>query len=192
MAPCVIDLNTKAGKDAAKALNLASIRKAIPEEAFQKSTFISSQYMIRDYACWFGSMYAIYSLSNSSLWKTMPFWQQALATVMYWNVAGFFMWCMFTIGHDCGHTTFSESELINDVVGLITHGSILMPFHPWQVRSCALLFSSANSIIYSQCHHHHSCLIADTTCITITKTKTIPTPGIPQKDSIAPMKAWLA
>lgn len=133
MAPCIVDQNTKIGKDAIKALNLASIRKAIPEEAFKKSAFISTQYMLRDYACWSGSVYAIYSLSTSSSWSTMPFWQQACATLLFWNLAGFFMWCIFMVGHDCGHTTFSESQLINDVMGLLTHGSLLVPFHPWQV-----------------------------------------------------------
>jgi omega-3 fatty acid desaturase (delta-15 desaturase) len=144
MAPCVLDVNTKAGKEATNALNLASIRKAIPEEAFKKSTFVSSQYMIRDYACWLGSVYGIYLLCTSSLWGQMPFWQQAGVTFLYWIWAGFFMWCMFMIGHDCGHTTFSGSELINDVVGLIAHGSLLVPFHPWQVRivyePCRLVF----------------------------------------------------
>ena len=134
MAPCVIDQNTKVGKDAIKALNLASIRKSIPEEAFKKSAFISAQYMIRDYICWIGSGSVIYYLCQTGIWETMPFWQQALATLVFWNVAGFFMWCVFMVGHDCGHTNFSNSELVNDIAGLICHGSVLAPYHPWQVR----------------------------------------------------------
>ena len=134
MAPCVVDVNTKAGKEAMKALNLASIRKAIPEEAFKKSAFISSLYMFRDYACWGGSVYGMYKLTSSALWEQMPFWQQAVATVVFWNIAGLFMWCMFMIGHECGHTNFSNNDTVNDVVGLFTHGSLLVPYHPWQVR----------------------------------------------------------
>lgn len=133
MAPCILDINTKPGKEAKKALNLASIRKAIPEQAFKKSTSTSFMYMFIDIACWFVSVRGMHYLSSTDLWATLPFWQRAVATVIFWNIAGFYMWTMFVIGHDCGHTTFSNNQLINDVVGLITHGSILIPFFPWQV-----------------------------------------------------------
>lgn len=133
MPPCVVDTNTVEGKRAANALQLNSLRNAIPEEAFKKSAVISSMYMFFDYAMWFGAVYAIYSVKNSEIWHGMPFWQQALASVLFWNISGFFMWCIFVVGHDCGHSNFSESELLNDVIGHITHGSILVPYYPWQV-----------------------------------------------------------
>eukprot|EP01035_Chromulina_nebulosa_P018266 gene18266-23941_t len=37
------------------------------------------------------------------------------------------------LGHDCGHGTFSDSELLNDFIGHLTHGSILVPYYPWQL-----------------------------------------------------------
>jgi len=43
------------------------------------------------------------------------------------------MWGIFVIGHDCGHSTFSDSEKLNDFIGHITHGSILVPYYPWQL-----------------------------------------------------------
>eukprot|EP00981_Chlorochromonas_danica_P009733 scaffold2801_cov161-Ochromonas_danica.AAC.13 len=114
-------------------ISLSEMRKAIPPKAFEKSLGKSLFYMIFDYAMWGGALAAIYSLVNSSIWATLPFWAQALASLTYWNVAGFFMWCLFVVGHDCGHTTFSNNRVLNDIIGHITHGSLLVPYYPWQL-----------------------------------------------------------
>lgn len=133
MAPCAFNANTKQGKDAISALNLASIRKAIPEAAFQKSLVTSSLYMVRDFAMWGASIYSMYLFTHSQMWNTMPYWQQSIANVIFWNITGFIMWCVFMIGHDCGHSCFSNYEFVNDFVGHIAHGALLVPYHPWQL-----------------------------------------------------------
>lgn len=133
MPPCIIDPNTAEGKKALSALQLNNLRKAIPETAFKKSLLMSTLYMIMDYAIWGGIVYAMWTFCHSSMWDQLPFWQQAVASVIFWNLAGFYMWVMFIIGHDCGHSTFSEYEIVNDIAGHLTHGSILVPFYPWQV-----------------------------------------------------------
>lgn len=122
------------------ALQLNELRKVIPKAAFEKSLFWSMYYMFFDYTIWLGSTYAIYTLNNSVLWQSMPFWQQAVATIVYWAIAGFFMWCIFVVGHDCGHTNFSNYTLLNDIIGHITHGSLLVPYFPWQVRTVYFQF----------------------------------------------------
>jgi fatty acid desaturase len=94
--------------------------------------------MIVDYSFWIGSVLLMISFCNSASWNQLEFWQRWIATLLFWNFAGFFMWCIFVVGHDCGHTTFSDYKVLNDIIGHFTHGSILVPYHPWQVK----LFSS--------------------------------------------------
>jgi len=112
---------------------LADLRKSIPEEAFKKDFSKSLFYMGFDYAMWGAALFAMSTLVNSSIWPTLPFIAKAASSLLYWNVAGFFMWCIFIVGHDCGHTTFSNNKVLNDFLGHVTHGSILVPFFPWQL-----------------------------------------------------------
>jgi len=114
-------------------LSLNDIRKAIPKEAFEKSLSKSLFYMVFDYCVWGAALFVMSTLVNSSLWAALPFWAQAVACIVYWNIVGFYMWCIFVVGHDCGHTTFSEHQLLNDVLGHVMHASILVPFYPWQL-----------------------------------------------------------
>jgi omega-3 fatty acid desaturase (delta-15 desaturase) len=123
----------KLAEKEAQALQLNSILKAIPEKAFEKSLTKSLAYMLFDYAMWGGSFLAMLRLVKSATWAKMALWQKAAASLTYWNVAGFFMWTIFVVGHDCGHTTFSKHKWLNNVIGHLTHGSILVPFFPWQL-----------------------------------------------------------
>jgi omega-3 fatty acid desaturase (delta-15 desaturase) len=117
----------------AKSLELSAIRKALPTKVFEKSLIKSMYYMAFDLAMWGGSFYLIWTLCHSASWSEMSTIQKAAASVAYWNVAGFFMWCIFVVGHDCGHGTFSNYEILNDILGHVLHGSIMVPFYPWQL-----------------------------------------------------------
>lgn len=112
---------------------LSELRKAIPAEAFKKSAARSVGFMLFDYGCWMGAYASMRLLLATTFWTNLPFWTQAAISFVYWNIVGFFMWCIFVVGHDCGHKTFSTSTELNDVIGHVTHGSILVPYWPWQV-----------------------------------------------------------
>jgi omega-6 fatty acid desaturase (delta-12 desaturase) len=40
---------------------------------------------------------------------------------------------LFTIGHDCGHRSFSKKLWINDLVGHLTTSPVFWPFHMWRI-----------------------------------------------------------
>jgi omega-6 fatty acid desaturase (delta-12 desaturase) len=40
---------------------------------------------------------------------------------------------VWVIGHECGHRAYSESNAVNDTVGLILHSALLVPYHSWRL-----------------------------------------------------------
>lgn len=113
-------------------MNKDDMMRAIPKECFEKSLFWSTYWMLFDYTMWLGSTYLMWLLQTSGEYAKLPEWQQYAATGTFWAVAGFFMWGMFVVGHDCGHSTFSNYTVVNDFIGHVTHGSILVPYWPWR------------------------------------------------------------
>jgi fatty acid desaturase len=189
MPPCIPLKDSDHSKRASSALELGSIRKAIPAQAFEKSILKSSYYMIFDYSLWIASLYIMTQVCQSSKWETLPLWQKTIASIIYWNISGFFMWCLFVVGHDCGHGTFSNYELLNDIIGHIVHGSILVPFYPWQVYFVFHLFLLSKLYFHFFILLVYSYLIDVITCIIITRKKIIHFHGMMKKDFIVKMKS---
>jgi omega-3 fatty acid desaturase (delta-15 desaturase) len=95
---------------------------AIPKHCFERSLPRSLLYLVRDYAI------ILLLLSMYERWF-QPTWM-GLGT--YWIVQGFFLWCLFVVGHDCGHGSFSAYPWLNAVVGHLAHAPLLVPFWPWR------------------------------------------------------------
>jgi len=103
--------------------SLRQLKQAIPKKCFEKNTLRSISFLVRDFVLCIG-LWLLYPLFESMLpWYTGVF--------LYWQLGGLFMWCLFVVGHDCGHTTFSNSQLVNDLVGHLSHSVLLVPFWPW-------------------------------------------------------------
>mmetsp|Transcript_3726 Transcript_3726/g.10807 ORF Transcript_3726/g.10807 Transcript_3726/m.10807 type:complete len:359 (-) Transcript_3726:240-1316(-) len=121
--PTSADPVTTASSDPAEAkLTLQDIRKVIPQECFEKNTALSMWYLVRDMGVLLTSFWVYPYVAATG---------NPLAYLAFWNFYGFFMWCLFVVGHDCGHTTFSPSKLLNDVCGHIAHAPLLVPYYPW-------------------------------------------------------------
>jgi hypothetical protein len=93
MKPISAQTTAKPTKDTA--LTLTSLRKALPEDVFVKSLVLSLYYLLFDAAMWAGSLYVALLVTKSDSWKSLELWQQTLFSFLYWNFAGFFMWCLF-------------------------------------------------------------------------------------------------
>lgn len=55
------------------------------------------------------------------------------------------------MGHECGHGAFSDSELVNDIVGLFLHSSVGVPYFSWKY-SHAKHHKYTNHILHGESH----------------------------------------
>ena len=83
----------------------------------------SVSYLVRDVAIVAGLAYAAYTFGPTAplLWP------------LYWFAQGTMFWALFVVGHDCGHRSFSNNNTLNDLIGHLTHSSILVPYNPWRI-----------------------------------------------------------
>lgn len=63
----------------------------------------------------------------------VPAWATYLLWPLYWFVQGTQMTGVWVIAHECGHQAFSESKTINNLVGLVCHSALLVPYHSWRI-----------------------------------------------------------
>ncbi|GFZ01589.1 fatty acid desaturase 8 [Actinidia rufa] len=100
---------------------IAEIRAAIPKHCWVKDPWRSLSYVMRDILAILG-LAAVAIFFNS--WVVWP---------LYWAAQGTMFWAIFVLGHDCGHGSFSDSPLLNSIVGHVLHSSILVPYHGWRI-----------------------------------------------------------
>jgi omega-3 fatty acid desaturase (delta-15 desaturase) len=107
--------------------NLSKIKDAIPPKCLEKNLGLSLYYLARDLAIIAG------------LYLIKDFFVHNWLLYLVWiNVVGFFGWCLFVVGHDCGHGSFCDSYWLNQIFGHIAHAPLLVPFNGWKIS-----------------HHHH-------------------------------------
>jgi len=115
---------------------LNEIRAVIPPHCFQRSLLKSSAYLFGDLiglACcvlvarWLDTR--VLSPSSSPAASALL----ALMWFLLWFVQGNFFTGIWVIAHECGHQSFSNSKSINNIVGLILHSCLLVPYHSWRI-----------------------------------------------------------
>ena len=104
-----------------KDIGIEKLKRARPSECFNKDPYLGVQFIYFDFMCWATTVALYYSIENKTF----------LIKTLYWLSSGFFMWCQFMNGHDCGHGSFSDSPFLNNVMGHISHTPLLVPFATW-------------------------------------------------------------
>lgn len=103
------------------AFELSELRAYLPKKCFEKNLLLSLFYLFFDLA--------ILAIG----WYTYDFFTQSTLLFIAWEIVmGFFFWSLFIVGHDCGHSSFSEYPFINNTCGLIAHGLLFVPFSAWR------------------------------------------------------------
>jgi omega-3 fatty acid desaturase (delta-15 desaturase) len=120
--------------------SLMDIKKAIPEQLFQSDVLKSFTYVFRSSICALalgGAMYWIYNslLPNMmvTLGQTQAYVIFSILLALYWFIQGTVFWGIFTLGHDCGHGSFSRYHYVNWIMGLLLHTFILVPYDSWRM-----------------------------------------------------------
>jgi len=105
----------------------ADLVAKIPKHCFERSTFRSTLYLLRDLA----GIAVLYYLST---WiSVFPWFVGVVLWPSYWVLQGGFATGLWVVAHECGHRAYSESILVCDIVGLVLHSILLVPYHSWRI-----------------------------------------------------------
>ncbi|KAI9729192.1 MAG: hypothetical protein M1834_007099 [Cirrosporium novae-zelandiae] len=108
---------------------MKQIYDAIPPHCFRPSTIRSMAYVVRDYI-YLGSLIYLTHLGTPLLpHASLRF----LAYTAYTIAGGIIMTGIWILAHECGHGAFSKSKRLNNVMGLILHSFLLVPYHSWRL-----------------------------------------------------------
>ncbi|KAK4502725.1 hypothetical protein PRZ48_006151 [Zasmidium cellare] len=119
------------GGTVGKEVGVQELRTAIPAYCFKPSLLWSFFYLLRDL---FYSTCLLLVLNYCLGLSTVQ--DSALIYYTVVNLYGFcqgIVWTgLWVIAHDSGHGGFSQSSLLNDIVGFTLHSALLAPYFSWK------------------------------------------------------------
>lgn len=106
---------------------LSQLKKSIPPHCFKRSVLHSFSYVVYDLTIAFLLYYVATNYINL-LPKPLSY--------LAWPIYGFVQGCVLTgvwvIAHECGHHAFSDYQWLDDIVGLVLHSCLLVPYFSWK------------------------------------------------------------
>eukprot|EP01138_Halocafeteria_seosinensis_P005047 gb/GECG01005160.1/.p1 GENE.gb/GECG01005160.1/~~gb/GECG01005160.1/.p1 ORF type:complete len:415 (+),score=37.96 gb/GECG01005160.1/:1-1245(+) len=108
---------------------LEDIRKQIPAHCFERPLWKSMMHLMQDLALAAILFYAATWINHPAV----PTWLTYVLWPVYWYLEGCILTGVWVIAHECGHGGFSDKKWVNDLVGLICHSGLLVPYHSWRI-----------------------------------------------------------
>ncbi|XP_008799208.1 omega-6 fatty acid desaturase, endoplasmic reticulum isozyme 2-like [Phoenix dactylifera] len=108
---------------------LSQIKKAIPPHCFQRSVLRSFSYVVHDLVV----SAALFYVALAVIPALSPPLLRLAAWPVYWAAQGCILTGLWVIAHECGHHAFSDSSLLDDLVGLVLHSALLVPYFSWKI-----------------------------------------------------------
>jgi omega-6 fatty acid desaturase (delta-12 desaturase) len=107
---------------------LGQLKKAIPPHCFQRSILRSFSYVVYDLTIAF----ILYYVATNCI-RLLPQSLAYIAWPVYMYVQGCVLTGVWVIAHECGHHAFSDYQLLDDIVGLVLHSCLLVPYFSWKI-----------------------------------------------------------
>jgi len=104
---------------------IKDLRAAIPPELFESSLLTSLTYLAKDLV-----MSTVITVLTMQALIFLPAY---LVFPVYWVAQGSIWFGLWILAHECGHGAFSKYQKINDVIGLVLHSFLLVPYHAWRL-----------------------------------------------------------
>ncbi|XP_020579018.1 delta(12)-oleate desaturase-like isoform X2 [Phalaenopsis equestris] len=106
---------------------LSEIKKAIPPHCFHRSALRSFTFILHDLLI---STFLFFLALT--LLPSLPSPYPVLLWPLYWFAQGCTLTGLWVIAHECGHHAFSDSSLLDDIVGFLLHSLLLVPYFSWK------------------------------------------------------------
>ncbi|ERN11582.1 hypothetical protein AMTRI_Chr03g44320 [Amborella trichopoda] len=106
---------------------VGQLKKAIPPHCFNRSIPRSFSYVVMDLSISFSLLY----LTQFIPLLPLPL-ARFMAWALYWVVQGCVLTGVWVLAHECGHHAFSDYSWLDDLVGLVLHSALLVPYFSWK------------------------------------------------------------
>ncbi|XP_064615444.1 sn-1 acyl-lipid omega-3 desaturase (ferredoxin)-like [Liolophura sinensis] len=121
-------IDDKLEREADNLPTMVDIKKVIPRHCFEPKVSTSMSYVALD-ATAIVVLYVVFEWVRSSF----PWYTVCLIAPLFWLLQGTLFTAIFVLGHDCGHGSFSKSDVLNDVMGTILHTFLMVPYYCWKI-----------------------------------------------------------